>query len=131
MFRRYEALSDTVSSAQHGPAFLNVTSDVVESLLDNDEDEDDLRYLAGRQDVPFVMVVSEHPSSRVLEEDEEENKWYRPTFKVAMDALIAHFWVDVDIREWGRITIGLDQSAIWWSSGPCAAKVKKRRRIDI
>lgn len=128
IFRKYKSISPTIPSGQRHFVFLDVTEDVIDSVLSSEMPTLDSKMW--RPDAPFVVAVSETSDSG-LEEGHEENEWFKESFKVAIEVLIEDFWIiiDDDMMSLRRSTRFLGDDEIWWSSLPSPERMAKRRRI--
>ncbi|KAI1142077.1 hypothetical protein F5Y05DRAFT_369641 [Hypoxylon sp. FL0543] len=143
---RYAKLRPDLPSGLAQEVFLCATSDAVDSVLTSDAAD---RPIAGsnwwRADAPYLVAVAAD-SDPGLEEGHEEQDWFRPAFKVAVETLVEELWwlLDSDImplRRITRFTRGNGESGeqtdtdgdylddIWWTMSPSPERLRKRRRI--
>jgi len=135
--------------------FLWISSDVVESILGNDDDTAAAEVpqpsltKRWRPSAPYVLAVAADADPG-LEEGHEERRWFRPVFKVAAEVLVDEFWwlLDSNMMPLRRITRGVkgvgdeeaetgaqqddgvhDLEEMWWSTAPSPARLKKRRQL--
>jgi hypothetical protein len=132
--------------------FLWISSEVVESILGNDDDAAAAEVpqpsltKRWRPSAPYVLAVAADADPG-WEEGHEERRWFRPVFKVAAEVVVDELWwlLDSDMMPLRRIIRGVkgvggeeaetgaqqddgvhDLEEMWWSTAPSPARLKKQ-----
>ena len=143
--KKYEELEKDVPAGLSHPIFLCASQEAIDSVTSLDEGElPTLESVPWRPTAPFLLVVSTNPDPG-LEEGHEENEWFKPVFKVAVETIVEELWplIDSGGMPLRRITrhvkgsseLGAQETVdgeelenIWWTMAPSPARLKKRRR---
>ncbi|KAH6637221.1 hypothetical protein F5144DRAFT_569954, partial [Chaetomium tenue] len=144
--RRYEELEkDLPAGLSHG-LFLCASQEAVNSVMSLRDDElPTSESMLWRPTAPFLLAVSVHADSG-FEEDHEENEWFKPVFKVAVETMVGKLWplLDSGAMPLTRITrlvkgsselgsVGtLDDEKldnIWWTMAPSPERLRRRRGV--
>lgn len=142
---KYEELGKDLPVGLSHPIFLCGSQEAVDSIMSLDEDElPDSKLVPWRPTAPFLLAVSADADPG-LDEGHEENEWFKPVFKVAVETMVDELWplIDSGGMPLRRITrhvkgsseLGDEKTAdgeelenIWWTMAPSPARLKNRRR---
>jgi hypothetical protein len=140
----YEELERDLPAGLSHPIFLCASQEAVDSVTSLDQETlPDSNSVPWRPTAPFLFAVSTNPDPG-LEEGHEENEWFKPVFKVAVETMVDELWplIESGAMPLRRITRhvkgstelgaqetvnGEELESIWWTMAPSPARLRKRR----